>query len=214
MKLIYVMDPLCGWCYGNSTNTMALFETYQKQLDFEIIPAGMWAGQNARMQSPQMASYFQKHDLQIALLTGTKFGQAYFDFIGKHEVKLDSEIPSRAIITVQELWKEHSIPFMAAVQQARYLYGKDLNSDRTYLDICEALKIDSTNFLIAFKSELMHEKTQASFQKALQYASSYPTLLFENQDGLSLVEQGYSTLEEIKHRINGLLTSQESIPSI
>lgn len=40
-KLIYVMDPLCGWCYGNSVNTQHLYDTYKNQIDFEILPAGM-----------------------------------------------------------------------------------------------------------------------------------------------------------------------------
>lgn len=209
MKLLYIMDPLCGWCYGNGSNTMALFETYP-QFDFEIVPAGMWAGQNSRIQSPQMASYFQKHDLQIARLTGTTFGEAYFDFIAHHEIKLDSEVPSRAIITIQKGWKKHSVPFMFAVQQARYLYGKDLNMEETYVDICNELNIDKMAFLNAFRSEQMYLKTQESFHKAIQYASSYPSLLLEDDNHLHLIEQGYSKLTEVKKRINSLISNHKT----
>ncbi|WP_316836207.1 DsbA family protein [Pedobacter nutrimenti] len=209
MKLLYIMDPLCGWCYGNGNNTMALFETYP-QFDFEIIPAGMWAGQNSRIQSPQMASYFQKHDLQIARLTGTTFGEAYFDFIGHQEIKLDSEIPSRAIITVQESWKAYNVPFMYAVQQARYLYGKDLNLEETYLNICDQLKIDRQAFLEVFHSEKMHLKTQESFHNAIQYASSYPSLLVNDDNHLHLIEQGYSELNEVKEKINSLISNHKT----
>jgi putative protein-disulfide isomerase len=41
MKLIYVMDPLCGWCYGNSRNTEMLHTGFGNEIEFEILPAGM-----------------------------------------------------------------------------------------------------------------------------------------------------------------------------
>ena len=205
MKLIYVMDPLCGWCYGNSNHTLALFEAYKDILDFVIVPDGMWTGPDVRMQSPQMASYFQKYDERIGQLTGTEFGEAYFQFIQQQEVKLDSEIPSRAIVTVQEFWNARNIPFMVALQQARYRDGKDLNIDNTYLEICHQLGIDGAEFLAHFHSESMKESTQAAFSMAIQYASSYPTLLFEEQDQLTLLGQGYSSLAEIAKKIDLLI---------
>ena len=205
MKLIYIMDPLCGWCYGNSNHTLALFEAYKDILDFVIVPGGMWAGPNVRMQSPQMATYFQKHDERIAQLTGTEFGEAYFQFIQQQEVKLDSEIPSRAIMTVQQFWNAQNIPFMVAVQQARYREGNDLNIENTYLEICNRLGIDGAEFLAHFRSENMKENTQMAFSTAIQYASSYPTLLFEEEDQLTLLEQGYSSLVEITKNIDLLI---------
>lgn len=210
IKLIYVMDPLCGWCYGNSNHTLALFEVYKDILDFVIVPGGMWTGPNVRMQSPQMASYFQKHDEQIARLTGTVFGEAYFQFIHQQEVKLDSEIPSRAIVTVQKFWNKLNVPFMVALQQARYRKGKDLNMDQTYLEICLDLGIDRTEFLQYFHSEEMKKITQEVFGTAIQYASSYPTLLFEAQGRLTLVEQGYSSLAEITKNIDRLIEERNT----
>jgi len=54
------MDPLCCWCYGNSSNTQKLHEKYKYILDFQLLPAGMWADTNARKQSKQMAGLYQK----------------------------------------------------------------------------------------------------------------------------------------------------------
>ncbi len=204
-QLIYIMDPLCGWCYGNSHNITALFESHKTKFNFKIIPAGMWAGTNTRMQSPQMAAYFRKHDQQISRLTGTVFGKAYFSFIEQHPVQLDSEIPSRAIITVQELWPQQNVNFMVAVQQARYLHGKDLNLQDTYEVICSGLNINPEAFTNAFNTREMHLKTLASFNQALQYASSYPTLLLEKEEKLYLIEQGYASLKDIEEKITSLI---------
>ncbi|WP_306350366.1 DsbA family protein [Flavobacterium sp. '19STA2R22 D10 B1'] len=205
MKLIYIMDPLCGWCYGNSTNTLKIFNEYKDKIDFEVLPGGMWIDENTRNQSKQMASYFQKHDLQIEELTGTKFGDAYFEFIQNDKIVLDSEIPSRAIIAVQELWKEKTIPFTVAIQKARYFSGKDLNLEETYIEIIKELNLDQDLFLKLFNSKEIKTKTRLTFVRAKNYAVSFPTLLLEANDDLYLIEQGYSTYETITSKINTIL---------
>jgi putative protein-disulfide isomerase len=204
MKLIYIMDPLCGWCYGNSETTHQLFEKYKDTFDFEILPAGMWTGQNARKQSKQMSDYFRKHDLHIQEHTGTAFGDAYFKLIEDENIVLDSEIPSRAIVTVNQNWKEKSVLFAAEVQKARYFYGNDLNDKATYLAICKALNIDSTPFLLHFNSAEMKTETQKTFASAQKKANSYPTLLLENNGALFVLEQGFAPFDEIVHRIQTL----------
>lgn len=41
IKLTYVMDPQCGWCYGNSENITALQEVFKDDFDFELLVGGM-----------------------------------------------------------------------------------------------------------------------------------------------------------------------------
>ncbi|MCD0488787.1 DsbA family protein [Pedobacter sp. MC2016-14] len=201
-KLIYIMDPLCGWCYGNSSNTQKLYDKYKNVLDFEILPAGMWTGTNARKQSKQMAQFIKKHDPQVQQTTGTEFGKEYFEFIENEEVALDSEVPSRAIVSIKKLWASQAIPFAVEVQKARYWYGKDLNEDETYLRICEKFGLDKTEFLQVFHSEIIKKETQQTFALAKQYASSYPTLLAEKEGKYYVLEQGYASFETISNRID------------
>ncbi|HVI48671.1 MAG TPA: DsbA family protein [Chitinophaga sp.] len=205
-KLVYIMDPLCGWCYGNAANIIHTYETFREHIPFEIIPGGMWAGHNARMQSLQMAAYFRNHDQQIAAMTGTAFGEAYFEFIQREDVLLNSEIPSRAIVTAQHLWPGISPEFMAAVQKARYYYGKDLNHYSTYEAILQQLNLDNDAFRQHFDSPAMKAATQAAFARAASYAMSYPTLLLETGNRTILIEQGYSSAEEIISNIASHLT--------
>lgn len=204
-KLIYVMDPLCGWCYGNSANTQHLYDTYKNQIDFEILPAGMWIGENARKQSKPMAQYIKKHDLQIQQVTGTAFGQDYFKFVENESIVLDSEIPSRAIVTVKKIWATQAVSFAIEVQKARYLHAKDLNDDATYLSICENLKLGKEQFIEAFHSQAIKKETQETFALAQQYASSYPTLLIEKEGKLYILEQGFAPIEGVLKQIDTIL---------
>jgi putative protein-disulfide isomerase len=205
IKLIYVMDPLCGWCYGNSSNTQKLYDKYKDILDFEILPAGMWAGTNARKQSKQMAGYIKRHDLQVQQVTGTSFGENYFSLIEDENIILDSEVPSRAIVTVKKQWALQAVPFAVEVQKARYWHGKDLNKVETYLDICEDMKLDQAQFLEAFHSGSLKKATQETFLLAQNYASSYPSLLVQKTNKTFVVEQGYASFETIVNEINTLI---------
>lgn len=198
------MDPLCGWCYGNSVNILKLHDKYKDVLDFEILPAGMWAGENVRKQTKHIAAYIKKHDPQIQQLTGTEFGTDYFKFIENENVILDSEIPSRAIISVTRLWPEIVIPFTVEVQRSRYWYGKDLSNEETYLTICDTLNLDKNEFLNTFHSKTVKEETLNTFSRALYYANSYPTLLAEKSNETYILEQGYADFETITEQIDAL----------
>ena len=198
------MDPLCGWCYGNSTITQQLYDKYKDKLIFEILPAGMWIGENARIQSKPMAQFIKKHDPQVQQTTGTEFGKDYFEFIENENIILDSEIPSRAIVTVKKIWASEAIPFAIEVQKARYLQGKDLNIDETYLSICRNLGLNEKDFLKVFHSEKIKKETQETFALAQQYASSYPTLLVEKEGSIYVLEQGYAPFGSILEQIDNL----------
>ena len=51
-RLIYVMDPQCGWCYGNSHNMTSIYSKYKSLIDFKFMNArggiDFYAFQNAQ----------------------------------------------------------------------------------------------------------------------------------------------------------------------
>ncbi|MFW5658939.1 MAG: hypothetical protein ACOCZ8_03040, partial [Bacteroidota bacterium] len=40
MKVIYVYDALCGWCYGFSPNIQQLHDEFGDRVDFEVVSGG------------------------------------------------------------------------------------------------------------------------------------------------------------------------------
>lgn len=95
--------------------------------------------------------------------------------------------------------------FAAAVQKERYFFGKDLNEDATYKTILDGFGMEPVEFFKHFHSPEMKAATQAAFAKASDYAMSYPTLLLDTGNELVLIEQGYSSFEEITSRIESQL---------
>ncbi|MBE7473458.1 MAG: DsbA family protein [Anaerolineae bacterium] len=203
MKIIYVMDPLCGWCYGNSQTISQVYEQYNSDFEFDLLPGGMFAGRNAQVQG-RMAGYIRQHDRHIQTTTGAVFGEAYFTSLDNPALLLDSEPPSRAIVTVRTLWPDQLFPFAAQVQAARFQQGKNLNEAETYAGICQVLGLDKETFLSHFSSEEMKRLTQETFRQAATYAQAYPTLLLENGRSLQLLSSGYTPAKALVQKISSI----------
>lgn len=87
----------------------------------------MWVGENVRRQSPQMVSFFLRHDTAVEEHTGIEFGNAYRELL-KQEIVLDSEIPSRAIVTIQNIAPELTVPFYGSSTKSKVLFGERFES--------------------------------------------------------------------------------------
>ncbi len=114
---------------------------------------------------------------------------------------LDSEIPSRALVTINKIAPHLSIPFAIALLKARYIYGKDFNLDATYAELIADFEIDEKQFFTVFRSEDLRHATQDAYKRAASYASSYPTMLIEKDGQLYFLEKGYASYNELRSRV-------------
>jgi putative protein-disulfide isomerase len=209
MKLLYVMDPLCGWCYGNAATIEKLQAEFQQTYEFEVIPGGMLAGKNARTQTASFRNYVLAADKRIAAMTGTEFGEAYFDSLNNTTRVLDSEPPSRAIVVIKYLWPEKTIGASSLVQRARFVFGKDLNDEETYRGICESLDLDWNRFIETFRADHTRAATHHAFAVAHRLTSGFPTLLLDHGDSACVLAHGYAPYEQVAAKLESLATEQQ-----
>ncbi|MFB6453768.1 DsbA family protein [Chitinophaga sp. Hz27] len=206
MKLIYVMDPYCGWCYAMSEQINIMATHFADQLPLHVLPAGMWAGHNTQRQSRQLISQIKSYDIKIAERSGVKFSAAYNQYLQDPSRILDSEIPSRAIVTTANNWPEQTLAFMHEIQYARYILGKDLNDTITYQDIALSLNISPEVFTEQFNSAATKAKTKETFALADKYAHNYPTLLLLRNGKTTIIDQGYTQasllIKTIEHKLH------------
>ena len=156
MKIIYVMDPYDGWCYAGSENILRLYMRYRSLMEFEVLPAGMLTGELCCNHHPDNATAALRSLRAIEKETKTPFGEKHKEALRNKEFLMDSEIPSRAIMTVRQLAPEQTLPFVHALLHARFYHGMDLNDTSTYLELCEILDIDKQAFFQIFN--YLHQK--------------------------------------------------------
>jgi putative protein-disulfide isomerase len=81
-RIIYVFDPMCGWCFGFG-KVMTEFEaTYKDSIDFDVISGGMVVGER---EGPvgDFADYILGAYTRVEEYSGMKFGQPYLDQLKK-----------------------------------------------------------------------------------------------------------------------------------
>lgn len=122
-KILYLFDPLCGWCYGASKGIHRLAENHQ----IELIPTGLFAHSGRKMNA-EFAEYAWSNDQRIAQLTGQVFSENYRQNILNQATDFDSFNLIVALTAVQEVAPERELEMLTAFQLARYRDGKD-NTD-------------------------------------------------------------------------------------
>ena len=123
-QLTYLMDPLCGWCYGASPALQAL--RAEPGIQITIAPTGLFAGDGSRPMNAEFARYAWTNDQRIASLTGQRFTEAYrTQVLDDHSKRFDSGPATLALTAVQLTAPERELDALGALQLARYVEGRD-----------------------------------------------------------------------------------------
>ncbi|RKP50523.1 DsbA family protein [Trinickia fusca] len=145
LRIRYVFDPLCGWCYAASPAIAGLAERYGLALD--MLPWGLFADDEPMRLSPTLAHHFWSNDERIARLTGLPFSQAYRDdVLGAHGSAVDSLPATRALTLVRETAPAREFAYLHQLQRARYVDGRDITRADVLADLAASLDIDAPEF--------------------------------------------------------------------
>ena len=123
MKIYYLFDPLCGWCYG----AKPALETVASQYPVELVPTGLFY-RSGRVMDADFAQYAWGNDQRIQRLTGQAFSTAYRENVLQGGGQFDSQNSLLALTAVREMAPEQEIAVLSALQTARYVDGRN-NAD-------------------------------------------------------------------------------------
>lgn len=124
MRLTYLFDPLCGWCYGASPVIQALAAHPGVQLEY--LPTGLFSGAGARVLDASFAAYAWANDQRIASLTGLDFSPAYrSQVLDSGTSRFDSQAVALAVVAAGLIDPTQEGPMLKRLQHARYVEGRD-----------------------------------------------------------------------------------------
>ena len=145
-ELLYLFDPLCGWCYGMSPVIQRVQQEFAGQLDVSVLCGGMVLGEQAgpiRHDWQYISGALQ----QVERVTGVEFGAAFRALGEEGSYVQDSEPPSWAINVFRQLNQSQTARFAHDIQVAYFRDGADLNEPKTYLPLATAYGVDGAEFL-------------------------------------------------------------------
>jgi putative protein-disulfide isomerase len=189
--LIYLYDPLCGWCYGAMPAIHGLADL--GGCIVEPVPSGLFAAPGKTLDA-EMARHIEQADARIAAMSGQRFSDLYKrKVLANPELPFDSTAATEALTAVS-LWNvRRELDALHALQRERFVAGRDI-SDRSV--IAQALASSLGDDAETWERRLEHpslpgltDKRVARAKKVMKAVGMHgvPALVWPSEQGMRLL---------------------------
>jgi len=207
MKLYYVHDPMCSWCWAFRPVWLAFRAQVPVVLDISYIMGGLAADSEEpmplRLQRQIQAHW---HNIQTHVL-GTVFN---FEFWQDNIPRRSTYAACRAVIAARYQNPAYEDAMIYEIQKAYYLYAKN-PSDADVLEGCaKGLVLDMQRFHQDMGSDACQE--QLLFEMALSQkigSRGFPSLILSLEGENHLIKLDYNDAEIMLTQIDQLLDSRK-----
>ena len=188
MKLHYIHDPMCGWCYGAAP----LVAVARELLPVDPHGGGMMAGPSRRQVTPELRAYVTPHDQRIAQTSGQPCGERYRDgLLRDTQAVLDSEPPITAMLAADEM-AGRGLDMLARIQRAHYVEGQRVADPQVLAGLAAELGMDRQAFEAA-SVRAAGARTQAHISESRALlarvgGSGFPTMALEDRGRLEQID--------------------------
>ncbi|MDD2046456.1 DsbA family protein [Pseudomonas putida] len=193
-RLLYVMDPMCSWCWGFAPVAQALIaQAREAGIDTQLVPGGLRTGSTALDASTR--GYILEHWQAVNQATGQPFtleGAMPDGFV------YDTEPACRALVAARGLDRQRTWALLAAIQQAFYQGGEDVTRAPKLVELAEQAGFERAAFAERFASAEVRAATASDFTWVQDLGiAGFPTLLAERNGQLALLTNGYQSLDAL-----------------
>lgn len=211
MKLVYVGDPMCSWCYGFGKELTALTERHS-DLPVEIVVGGLRAGATDVLD--EAGKQFRLlHWARVEAASGLPFNRE--GLMARENFVYDTEPICRAVVAARILAPEADLlAVFRALQHGFYVEAVDttdghvlsrLAADALALD---GHAIDADTFYRVWSEESTIAAARSDFRRARALGvQSFPTLFLEKDGELINLSPGYVAVDELDASLQSILQS-------
>ncbi len=174
MRLIYVMDPMCAWCYAFQPELEEFLEKHPS-LNVDYIMGGL-APDNDTPMDENMKKTISSYWVEIEKKTQVTFNHDYW----KLNTPYRSTYPAcRAVITAETLKNKISNEMAKAIQSAYYKEAKNPSLKETLVKCATSIGLDEIQFLQTFNSiETEHNLLEHLDISAQLQVRGFPALFY------------------------------------
>ncbi|MBK8700862.1 MAG: DsbA family protein [Saprospiraceae bacterium] len=199
MKLIYIGDPMCSWCYGITHEWDSLKRLYP-EVEVEYLMGGLRPNGTEAMSS--LKDFLQEHWEEIYHRTGMSFNYGVLS----QDLVYNTEPACRAVVTFRHFNPRKTGDFFKQIQQAFYYQNYNPYSPHNYAGIAERMGVDAASFIAYFLSQTAARETMADMDKARQLgASGFPTIILEIEGTINVITRGFQTAPVMAARMQQLM---------
>jgi len=197
-EIIAVIDPMCSWCWGFEPVLQELQNNLSQDTKLSLCMGGLRSSNDQEWTS-EFRSFLKQSWTNVHKQTGQIFN---FNLLKKESFDYDTEPACRAVLTVQTLDEKKVFSFLHSLQKSFYYDNLDITQTNILANIAENEGINKKEFLTLFPSKKMQEQTLADKYKSRSMgASSFPSLVFIDEEGHLYVLKGYKSFQEIQKHL-------------
>ena len=175
MRLYYVHDPMCSWCWAFSPTLAALTAVLPADIELHKLLGGLAPDNDQPMPAAmreQIRATWQHIQNSVP---GTEFN---FDFWQQCQPRRSTWVACRAVLIAAESGLGDAMT--SAIQRAYYLHARNPSDDAVLIDIAGEIGLPQQAFADALNSDAVKTQLQADMQRCRELGiNSYPSLLLD-----------------------------------
>lgn len=199
MRLYYVHDPMCSWCWGFDRAGKRLLGRLPPSVEVVRLLGGLAPDTDAPMPR-EMRNYLQQTWRRIMQrVPGTSFN---FDFWQRCEPRRSTWPACRAVIAARLQGEQYDEVMTRSIQEAYYLRAMNPSDEAVLVALAGKAGLDQARFERDLRDPSVKLRLEAEMQKAGAIgASSFPSLVLEVDDGFRSVPVNYTDEETMLESI-------------
>ena len=184
-QLLYVVDPMCSWCWGFTEIRREVSEAFP-DLEWQLVMGGLAPDSDEPMDEATK-SYVQEAWRAVAARTGAEFNHDFWTECAPRR----STYPScRAVIVAGESGKAEEM--LAAIQRAYYQEARNPSDTETLTALAADIGLDPAAFEAALDSPETQTKLTEDFAlRSAIGAYSFPSVGLLDGDQAQLITTGW-----------------------
>ena len=208
-RLIYVMDPLCSWCWGFAPVIDAIRES-APQLAIHLVVGGLRSERDPLTDKAR--SVLAEHWEAVKEVSGQPFADPA---ALPERFVYDTEPACRALIVGRELDVEKVWMLTKIIQYQFYAGGVDVSQTSVLVDLAEQAGYQRQSFSDAYDAEITRAAIAADFSWTRDLGiAGFPTLLAQRNGQLALLTNGYQSAKVVLPLLERWLAAGQGISTV
>jgi putative protein-disulfide isomerase len=199
MKLIFILDPMCSWCWGFRPVFEQLKQALPDGVQLQYVMGGLAPDSDEPMPQ-ETRNYVKSQWKQVSSETGAEFNWEFWQCCEPRR----STYPSCRAVIAAGLQNDSARPEMIyAIQRAYYLNAKNPSDQDTLIACAQEIGLDEEQFKSDIQSELVEEQLQEELNLRRQLGvTGFPALRLEADGLLNSIEIDFKDAGRILQQIN------------
>lgn len=209
MKIIFVGDPMCSWCYGFGKEMTALAKLHP-ELPLEIVVGGLRAGATDVLDEAGK-NFRLVHWARVEEASGLPFNRD--GLMARQNFVYDTEPICRAVVAARVIAPDADLlAVFRALQHGFYVEAVDTTDGRILARLAsdalikQGCAVDVSAFYKVWEADSTIALAKKDFARSRSLGvRSFPALLLEMDGEIRTISPGYTHVEELEWNLQSVL---------